>query len=168
MDSEELYNNLYNKSPDQFGKILSSFLDETSDEDIQYYNTFTDLDYFTQIWIIIKEHDLGDLAVKFIKKLMLIKKDDPQKNKFMIGFANNSENTMFNLRFLKKYNKSLPKIILDTYTTPEKKLLFEAHSSHTGTLGGKRNKRNKSKKLKKTKKRITRGRRIRIKIGTRL
>lgn len=40
---------------------------------------------------------------------------------------------------------------VNTYTTPEKKLLFEAHSKHTGTLGGKRN---NSKKLKnKTKKR---------------
>ena len=32
---------------------------------------------------------------------MLIKKD-PQKNKFMMGFANNGENTIFNLIFLKK------------------------------------------------------------------
>ena len=58
----------------------------------------------------------------------------------------------------------MPKNILDTYTTPEKKLLFEAHSKHTGTLGGKRNnsKKLKNKTKKRTKKRTTRSRRIKV------
>jgi hypothetical protein len=134
MDSEDLYNMLHDKPPDQVSHILTRFLDETSEEDIQHYNTFTDLEHFTNIWIIVKKYKLGNLAVMFIRKLMLIKKDDPAKNKFMVGFANNSENTVYNLIFLKKYDKLLPTIIIDTYTTPEKKLLFEAHSKHTGKI----------------------------------
>ena len=60
---------------------------------------------------------------------MLIKKEYPHQNKFMTGFANNSENTMINLKFLKKYDDKLPDIIYHTYTTPDKKRLFELHSS---------------------------------------
>jgi hypothetical protein len=162
MDLEKLYDDLYNKPPDEFSKILSSFLDETSDEEIQYYNTFDDSHQFSQIWVIIREYNLGNLAVKFIKKLMLIQKEDPQKNKFMMGFANNSENTIFNLAFLKKYDHPLSKNILDIYTNPDKKLLFKEKATHAGILGGNIN---KSKKLKKkTKKRTTRIKR-RIKIG---
>ena len=55
MDSEELYNVLYDKQPEQFSQILSQFLDETSDEDIQDYNTFDDLENFSRIWMIIKQ-----------------------------------------------------------------------------------------------------------------
>ena len=62
-----LYNVLYNKQPEQFSQILSQFLDEISDEDIQNYNTFDNLENFSRIWMIIKNYDLGDLAVKFIK-----------------------------------------------------------------------------------------------------
>ena len=161
MDSEELYYTLRNKEPNQFRQTLTQFLDETSDEDIQEYNTFDDVDNFSQIWVLIKQYDLGDLAVKFIKKLMLIKKEDPQKNKFMIGFANNSENTIINLKYLKKYDQTLPKTILDTYTTPERKQLFESRFKYTGALGGKRNnskKKTKKIKKKKTKKRTSRRR----------
>ena len=107
-------------------------LNFTSTEDIQDYNTFTDLEYFSNIWIIIKQLNQGDLAVKFIHKLMLIQKQDPRRNKIMMGFSNNSENTVFNLRFLNKFNSSLCTLLLDTYTTLEKRLLFEAHSNHTG------------------------------------
>ena len=163
MDSEELYNNLYDKPAEQFKEILERFLDETSAKDIQAYNSFSDLDNFTHIWMIIKKYDLGDLAVKFINKLILIKQEDPQRNKFMIGFANNSEHTMNNLRFLKKYDPSLSTLIYDTYTTQIKKDLFAAHSSKnkdTIKLGGKRN--NSKKLKKKTKKRTTRSRPINI------
>jgi len=128
MDSETLYNQLKGKNPEEFEPILSRFLSETDEEAIQDYNTYDDLENFSKIWLIIKKNNLGDLAVKFIKKLILIKQEDPTRNKFMIGFSNNSENTVNNLNFLQKYDVSLPKIILDTYTTPEKKLLFESHT----------------------------------------
>lgn len=128
MDSETLFNQLNRKIPEEFEQILSKFLSETDKEAIQDYNTYDDLENFSKIWLIIKKYNLGDLAVKFIKKLILIKQEDPSRNKFMIGFSNNSENTVGNLHFLKKYDASLPKIILDTYTTPEKKQLFEIHT----------------------------------------
>ncbi len=149
MESEDLYNKLYGKSPAEFSDILIRFLEDTSDEDIQNYNTYTDMEYFTRIWIMIKDYKLGDLAVKFINKLMMIKNN----NKFMVGFANNSENTMYNLKFIKEYDQSLPNIILNTYTTPEKKLLFQAHSKHTGTLGGYKHSKKYMKKYKKRSKR---------------
>jgi hypothetical protein len=137
MDSEELYNSLSDKIHETFEEVLSKFLDNTDDEDIQGYNTFDDVEYFSLIWIQIKKYNLRDLAVKFINKLMLIKKEEPTKNKFMMGFANNSENTLGNLSFL---GNTLSKEILDKYTTPERKILFE---QHTGKFGGKRNRNNK-------------------------
>lgn len=134
IDTYQLSNDLNNKEPEKIKQILSQFLDETSDQNMQSYNTFDDADNFSYIWTIVKKNNLGSLAVAFIKKIMVIKKEEPQRNKFMMGFANNSENTYYNLFFLESYDKSLVKKILDIYTTPEKKQLFEVHHKNFGKL----------------------------------
>lgn len=123
MDTEQLYNMLWNKSPKKVEQILSAFLDETSDEDMQGYNTFDDAEQFSKIWVILKDYNLRSLGVKFIQKLMSIKNDEPTKNKYMMGFANNSEATNFNLNFLGKKN-DICNDIINTYTTYEKRSLL--------------------------------------------
>ena len=129
MDSEELCLMLQN-NPSKFTQILSKFLDETSDDDIQCYNTFDDLENFTNIWLMIKDcYNTNYLAVKFIKKIMAIKKEDPQKNKFMMGFANNSENTCSNMRLLYELDQTLPCVILNKYTIPEKLKMYQMRNS---------------------------------------
>jgi hypothetical protein len=91
---------------------------------MQAYNTYDYLQFFTSIWVVLKHHHLRRLAVAFVRKLMHTHPDDPSRNKFMMGFANNGECTIENLNYLAVADTLLATHIYNTYTTPAKKELL--------------------------------------------
>jgi tetratricopeptide (TPR) repeat protein len=112
---------------------VDEFLKTNNFEDL---NTFADSENLGIIFTLLKTHDLHDVAVEFIRKIIEYNKNNSNNN-FLIGFFNNN-NLAENIIFLKKSDDTTIQSEIIDNVPENKKDIIKAEIERLENLSKKR------------------------------